>query len=70
MDVPHEVLIHNTTVGMKGEQGTLLQIADGFYEVNCAFGSATHRILLPIAQTVIISKAEEEIFSSETEIER
>ena len=70
MDIPCEVLIHNTTVGMKGEEGTLLRIADAYYEVNCGFGSAAHRVLLPIAQTILIAKDEEEVFSSEDEIER
>ncbi|MDX1385895.1 MAG: hypothetical protein R3190_19745 [Thermoanaerobaculia bacterium] len=70
MDVPSEVLIHNATIGMKGEEGTLLRIADGYYEVNCSFGSAIHRILLPVASTVVISKSEEETFDEQLEIER
>ena len=70
MEIPSEVLIHNATIGMKGEEGTLLRITDGYYEVNCGFGSATHRLLLPIAQTVLISRDEEEVFSPELEIER
>ncbi|MEE2776430.1 MAG: hypothetical protein VYE73_06660 [Acidobacteriota bacterium] len=70
MDVPSEVLIHNSTIGMKGEEATLLNINDGYYEVNVTFGSAIHRLLLPISQTVMISKDEEEIFDSETDIER
>ena len=70
MDIPSEVLIHNVIIGMKGEEGTLLQIGEGFYEVNCTFGSAIHRLLLPISQTVLISKDEEEVFASDFEIER
>jgi hypothetical protein len=70
MDVPSLVLIHNTVVGMKGEEGTLLQIGDGFYELNCRFGGSIHRILLPIQHTVLISKDQEERFASDLEIER
>ncbi|HVS62004.1 MAG TPA: hypothetical protein VMT85_00745 [Thermoanaerobaculia bacterium] len=70
MDVPVEVLIHNTVIGMKGEEGTLLQIGDGFYELNCRFGGSLHRILLPIHHTVLIAKREEERFATDLEIER
>jgi hypothetical protein len=70
MDLPVEVLIHNAVIGMKGEQGTLLQIGDGFYEVNCRFGSATHRVLLPITSTVLIAKDQEERFAVDFDIER
>jgi hypothetical protein len=55
---------------MKGEEGTLLQIGDGFYELNCRFGGSIHRILLPIQHTVLISKDQEERFASDLEIER
>ena len=70
MDLPATVLVHNTTIGMKGEEGTLLQIADRFYEVNISFGSSTHRVMLPIDQTVIIFKDAEEDFVPDIEIER
>jgi hypothetical protein len=70
MDVPTDVLIHNTVVGLKGEEGTLLQIGDGFYEVNCRFGGSVHRVLLPMANTVLIAKEREERFNVVTDIER
>ena len=70
MDVPVEVLIHNNVVGMKGEEGTLLQIGDGFYELNCRFGGSIHRILLPITSTVLIAKEQEERFAVDFDIER
>lgn len=57
MEIPSEVLIHNSTLGLKGTEGRLLQVSSlGFYEVECDFGQATHRLLLPISSTVIISK--------------
>jgi hypothetical protein len=72
MEVPAEVLIHNETVGMKGSQGRLLQISpDGYYEVNVKFGDRLHRVLLPIARTVLICRdAEEVVATEEVEIER
>ncbi|HVS10187.1 MAG TPA: hypothetical protein VMS76_09975 [Planctomycetota bacterium] len=70
MDVPVDVLIHNTVVGMKGEEGTLLLVGDGFYEVNCRFGGSVHRVLLPVGSTVLIAKQPEERFAVDLEIER
>ena len=70
MDVPSLVLIHNTTIGWQGEEGTLLQIGDGFYEVNCNFGGSIHRVLLPMSTTVLIAKDQEERFAVDNTIER
>lgn len=62
MDLPAEVLIHSTLLGMKGKEGTLLQIHEGgYYEVTCRFGERTHRLLLPIADTALIAQAEEDL---------
>jgi hypothetical protein len=55
---------------MKGEEGTLLQIGDGFYELNCRFGGSIHRILLPITSTVLIAREQEERFAVDFDIER
>jgi hypothetical protein len=70
MDVPSAVLIHNTVLGLKGEEGTLLRIAEGYYEVNCRFGGSIHRVLLPVTSTVLIAKDREERFDSDVDIER
>ena len=70
MDVPSVVLIHNTVVGWKGEEGTLLQIGDGFYEIDFSFSGSIHRVLLPISSTVLIAKDKEERFASDFDIER
>ena len=67
MDIPSMVLIHNRILGLKGTEGKLYQVSDlGYYEVECVFGQARHRVLLPIHSTVIISKnvAEELIKSN------
>lgn len=74
MELPAEVLIHNETVGMKGSKGTLLTISPhGYYEANVKFGERLHRVLLPIARTVVIAQAAEEAVTAdadELEIER
>ena len=71
MDIPSLVLIHNQTLGLKGTQGKLFQISEhGYYEVECAFGQARHRVLLPIQDTVIISKDQAEEEEPQIEIER
>ena len=61
MEPPVEVLIHNELLGIKGREGTLLGInPSGFYEVTTLFGDRPHRILLPIASTVLITASPEE----------
>ena len=45
-------------------------VGDGFYEVNCRFGGSVHRVLLPMANTVLIAKDREERFSAVADIER
>ncbi len=55
MELPVAVLIHNEVLGIKGTRGDLLNISpQGYYEVNLKFGEKIHRVLLPIALTVII----------------
>ena len=71
MDLPADVLVVNAAAGMDRTAATLLGIADGHYELNARFGDSLHRVLLPIAQTVIILRAQEEQFVTEDEdIER
>jgi hypothetical protein len=71
MDVPAAVLIHSAVVGWKGEEGTLLHIGNGFYELDFTFGGSVHRVLLPISSTVLIAKQAEERFASNlADIER
>ena len=71
MELPAEVVIHNTQLGMKGGHGRLLKICpEGYYEVNIALGDNSHRALLPVADTVLIAKAPEEAASSVMEVER
>lgn len=73
MELPAEVLIHNSVLGMKGSPGTLLQVSPhGFYEANVRFGDRVHRVLLPIADTAMIAAEPEEavVASAEIEIER
>ncbi len=71
MELPAEVLIHNELLGLKGSRGRLLGIApEGYYEVNLKFGEKLHRVLLPIAATVLISREPEEPVDARIEIER
>jgi hypothetical protein len=71
MELPAEVLIHNELLGVKGGRGTLLQVsADGYYEVNCAFGERIHRTLFPIQGTVLIYRQPEDPTRRDLEIER
>jgi hypothetical protein len=70
MELPAEVLIHNEILGVKGGRGTLIQIAQGYYEVNCLYGERLHRTLLPIDATVLIAQKPEEQVRLELEIER
>jgi hypothetical protein len=72
MELPAEVLVHNEPMGMKGSRAVLLQIhPDGFYEMNVRFGERTHRVLLPIAATVVIAGEAEVTVSVESlEVER
>jgi len=70
MELPSEVLIHNDVLGLKGTSGTLLGIVEnGYYEVNLRFGGNVHRVLLPIARTVLISKEPEPPKAEGLEIE-
>ena len=73
MDLPNDILVHNETLGIKGGKGTLVAISPhGYYEVNLRFGERTHRVLLPIGTTVIISREPEAEFplADKVEIER
>ncbi len=70
MELPADVLIHNEILGVKGGRGTLIQIAEGYYEVNCLYGERLHRTLFPIENTVLIAQKPEEQVRLEMEIER
>jgi hypothetical protein len=71
MELQTVVMIHNGIMGLKGQQGVLLQISpDGYYEINCTFGERVHRTLLPIESTVLISREPEETTHRDLEIER
>ena len=71
MELPAEVLIHNETLGVKGGKAALLQVSDGYYEINCFFGERLHRTLFPIQGAVVISREPEQTVGGEAmEIER
>jgi len=71
MELHTKVMIHNSTMGVKGSEGVLLQInPDGYYELNCVFGDRVHRTLFPIQGTVLISREPEDTTRADMEIER
>ncbi len=71
MELPLGVLVHNEILGIKGSRGDLLNISPhGYYEVNLKFGDNTHRVLLPIANTVIIGQEAEVPAAERIEVER
>lgn len=71
IDLPAECLIHNSQLGFKGTEGTLLQISDnGYFLVSCMFGDLPHRVLLPIQDTVVILEQAEEVVVDAIEVER
>ncbi len=71
MELPVEVVIHNTQLGMKGGHGRLLRICpEGYYEVIIALGENNHRALLPVAGSVLIVKAPEDRGTETVEVER
>ena len=71
MELPVAVLIHNELLGIKGSRGDLLNISPhGYYEVNLKFGDKAHRVLLPIAETVVISQEAEVAAAERIEVER
>jgi hypothetical protein len=71
MELPIGVLVHNELLGIKGSHGDLLNISpQGYYEINLDFGEKTHRVLLPIGATVIISQEAEVPAAERIEVER
>jgi hypothetical protein len=71
MELPVEVVIHNTQLGMKGGHGRLLRICpEGHYEVIIALGENLHRALLPVSGTVLIVKDPEDRGTEIVEVER
>jgi hypothetical protein len=71
MEIPADVLVHNETVNLKGASARLLRVHDGYYELNVQFGGNVHRVLLPVARTVVIQKEPEpDVGSDAVEIER
>lgn len=71
IDLPADCLIHYAQLGLKGTEGTLLQISEqGFYLVVTNFGDKPHRVLLPIEDTVIILEHPEDVVVDAIEIER
>ena len=71
MELPVKVLIHNELLGIKGSRADLLAISPhGYYEANLKFGQNVHRVLLPVASTVVIGQEAEVAPDERIEVER
>lgn len=71
MELPADILIHNELLGMRGKAGRLLGVhPEGYYELRVDFGDSGHRMLMPIAATVLIFSQAEEEFETRVEVER
>jgi hypothetical protein len=71
MEIPADVLVHSDTLNLKGVSARLIRINDGYYEVNLHFGGNVHRVLLPVARTVVIQQEPEpSVAADAAEIER
>lgn len=69
MEIPSKVMIHNQILGVKGQVGTLISVSEaGFYEIHMQLGGATHKILFPVAETILIfADANQELVQIEVE---
>lgn len=56
MDIPMKVWVTCPLADLKQIPGTLIAVSPhGFYEVNVAYGSNTHAMLVPVESTVLTS---------------
>ncbi len=56
MDIPMKVYVTCPMAELKRAPGTLIAVSPlGFYEVHVAFGSNTHTVLLPVADTSLLA---------------
>ena len=55
MDIPAKVYITCANAELKKQPGTLIAVSPhGYYEVYVQYGSNTHAMLLPIADTALL----------------
>ena len=55
MDIPAKIYITCASAELKKQPGTLIAVSPhGFYEVHVQFGSNTHVMLLPVAETALL----------------
>jgi len=71
MDIPAKVLVYNQLLGLSGTQGLLVAVRDdGCYELHLPSQGKVHTVLLPVAQTALVSVEAESEAPPEIEIER
>ena len=57
MEANEKVKIYNTTLALKGVDGTYISVkSEGYYELYMQFNGKRHNVLLPINNTVLISE--------------
>jgi hypothetical protein len=57
MDANDKVKIYNTTLALKGVEGTFVSVnPEGYYELYMKFNDKRHKVMLPINNTVLISE--------------
>lgn len=56
MDIPMKVYVNCPMAEMKQLPGTLIAVSPtGYYELHVTYGSNTHTVLLPVAETALVA---------------
>lgn len=64
MEANQKIKIYNTTLALKGVDGTFISVnPEGYYELYMKFNDKRHNVFLPVNNTVLIS--EEPVIESE-----
>lgn len=70
MEIPSKVTIFNSIMEIKGKQGTLVSIGEGFFEINMEFNQKVHTVLFPIGGTVVVFNEPVPQIAAEFDVER
>lgn len=56
MEPNEKIKVYNSTLSLKGVEGTFITIGpEGYYEVYMNFEGKRHNVLLPVNNTVLVS---------------
>ena len=71
MEIPAKVSVFNRTLELKGKPATLVAVDErGYYEIVMDFQQRNHRVLFPIAETLLIFNEPVASIASDFEVER